>query len=1553
MGLKSVGKHSLIAGGVALAIALGLCCGHAAAQTLVWDANGVIPPNGTFSVANNWNPNLVPIAGNTALFKIADTYNVTFTANAVSDVVDVAAGTVSFLSNSATVRTYDLVTGAADLVVRGGTLNVGAVGVPIDLNVGDRLFIGDTAVNGTVIVAGSGSRLDAAGATSHLIGFNFGIGTLTYQSVSQGTLNGTVLLGASGIAAQGNLNVLSNADLTTAGLSLATSTATATGNVTVDGVGSTLTQSGASTLIVGSSTGGAGTLNVSNSGIFTSGTGTTTVNATGTINVGVVGGGTFNANGPVTVNGGTFMTSGFSSFNLGSGLTLTATNNAQIDFVSSYDIDGGTTFDIQSGADFSSSGFIRIGVGGDGTLLVDGATSSVMTSPAAVNIWGFSGRTADVTFRMSATGDLGSIDLARNATAGTTGIFNVESAAVVTIESLQIADVGGTTTAGTVTVDGGGSTLTQNGASTLTLGHANEGTATINVQNDGTFDTGTGTTTINATGLIDIGAGATGGTFNANGPVTVDGGTIDVAVASGGALNLATGSTLTASNSGQINFNGSTTLSPDTTWNIQTDADLVGSFAMNIGLSGGTTMVTVDGIGSSMTSFSTSSWGVVGATADVTFRMSATGDLGSIDLARNATAGTTGIFNVESAATVTTANLRVADVGGTTTTGTISIDGIGSSLTQNGASTLMVGHASTGTAGIVISNGGTFTTGTGATTINATGLINVGQTGGGTFNANGNVTVDGGTIVRGSHIASAFNLASGLTLTASNNALVDFQGNYDINQGTTFDIQSDADFSTSGTLDIGFTSDGTLLVDGTGSSVTIGSGTSFWGVGGSTADVTFRNAATGSLGLISLAANASPGTTGIFNVESGAIVTTENLNVAISGGTTTTGTVTVDGAGSSLSQNGAASLTLGHAIDGTATINVTTGGTFSTGTGPTTLQPTANILVDGGTFNFNGPITDNGVTLDFLAGAINVAFDFTVGAGGLLGSGLTLAPNRQLGVGGTTTIDAFRTLSLTGGTFNTGDLTVNGTFDFQTGTLGITGAGGLTIGAAGPLGSSVSVATNQTVNVTNTATVDAGASLAVQSGGSFDAGTLANNGGMVVAGAANVTGTATVGAGASLAVQTGGTFNAATLANNGSTVVAGSANVTGTATVAAGATLLLQTGGTFAASTLDNNGSVVLAGPAAALSGATLNNNSGGIVRGEGTISAVVNNNAGGEIRGELGKTLLLTAAPGANAGQINLQGGTVQFSQPLTNAAAGQITGRGTLDVGGAGLTNNGHIALSSGISDIFGDLTNDTGSAAIGITVSGNADVTFWDDVQNTSGLFTVSAGSSVTFFGAMGGAGISGIGDKFMEADVTPGMSPGVQNFGGNVHFGPIARLEIELRGTIAGSQFDQVNIAGAATLDGTLDVVLLNPFFPTPGETFEIMTFASHTNEFSAVNGTGLLDPTTFLLPLYSSTNLLLFTAIPGDGNLSGEVEAADYTIWANGFGPGTGFTDGDYNGNGSTDAADYTIWANNFGMMAVAPAALAEPVAPNAVPEPSTLVLLFLGAIALLWRRTSR
>jgi hypothetical protein len=267
--------------------------------------------------------------------------------------------------------------------------------------------------------------------------------------------------------------------------------------------------------------------------------------------------GVVNVNNNMTIDNGTLSRDATGNFNLGSGLTLTATNDAQLDFDGDYELNDGTTFDLQSGADLVSSGLHIAALGsGDGTLLVDGAGTSVMTDNSG-HLWGTSGDTANVTFRNSATGSVGAIELAFGSTAGTTGIFNVESGAMVTTNNLQVATDGGTTTTGTINVDGAGSSLTQDGASHLTLGiNFGTPTATVNVTGDGTFNTGTGSISLFPTGTINIGTGMTGGTLNANGDMTILG-TVNlfdgqmnagmVSLVGSGAFNF-TGGTLTVDN---------------------------------------------------------------------------------------------------------------------------------------------------------------------------------------------------------------------------------------------------------------------------------------------------------------------------------------------------------------------------------------------------------------------------------------------------------------------------------------------------------------------------------------------------------------------------------------------------------------------------------------------------------------------------------------------------------------------------------------------------------------------------------------------------------------------------------------------------------------------------------------------------------------------------------------------------------------------------------------------------------------------------------------------
>src|SRR5690606_35247156 len=91
-------------------------------------------------------------------------------------------------------------------------------------------------------------------------------------------------------------------------------------------------------------------------------------------------------------------------------------------------------------------------------------------------------------------------------------------------------------------------------------------------------------------------------------------------------------------------------------------------------------------------------------------------------------------------------------------------------------------------------------------------------------------------------------------------------------------------------------------------------------------------------------------------------------------------------------------------------------------------------------------------------------------------------------------------------------------------------------------------------------------------------------------------------------------------------------------------------------------------------------------------------------------------------------------------------------------------------------------------------------------------------------------------------------------------------------------------------------------------------------------------------------------LPGDYNLDGVVDAADYTVWKTAFGATSSTSSllpGDGNGDGMVDAADYTIWRNNLGALSSAQLA----TTPASVPEPSNLLLALVAAVgaASSWR----
>ena len=404
---------------------------------------------------------------------------------------------------------------------------------------------------------------------------------------------------------------------------------------------------------------------------------------------------------------------------------------------------------------------------------------------------------------------------------------------------------------------------------------------------------------------------------------------------------------------------------------------------------------------------------------------------------------------------------------------------------------------------------------------------------------------------------------------------------------------------------------------------------------------------------------------------------------------------------------------------------------------------------------------------------------------------------------------------------------------------------------------------------------------------------------------------------------------------------------------------LAGSGTVTAAGGITNQAEIDLGSQGLNLAGGPLTNT--GLVRGSGTIDNQLLNSVGGEVRVAAGEQMRLSGSGWqSNAGRMDIVGNATQaaeieFNGELNNeVSTGNITARNAIMRFNNGLTNRGSVGISFGTSDVYGDVNNKIGAI---MTVTGNSDVTFWDDLIN-GGTVQVSTGSTAVYFGAVAASGdFTGGGTNFFEADLAPGSSPGKVNFGGDVVFGALARLESELQGTTAGSTYDQLDIAGSVNLDGTLDLVPQMPYTDPvargTSDDFLIITAAARSGNFNTVRydgsplaaGSGLLAGGSFRSHqggglfrnvTYTATTVQLqnLLALAGDTDGDADVDLSDYNTLTSHFDPvgvlgPHSWLVGNFDGDGDVDLSDYNWLATNF-----SPAGYGS----AAVPEPSTAAL---------------
>jgi hypothetical protein len=273
-----------------------------------------------------------------------------------------------------------------------------------------------------------------------------------------------------------------------------------------------------------------------------------------------------------------------------------------------------------------------------------------------------------------------------------------------------------------------------------------------------------------------------------------------------------------------------------------------------------------------------------------------------------------------------------------------------------------------------------------------------------------------------------------------------------------------------------------------------------------------------------------------------------------------------------------------------------------------------------------------------------------------------------------------------------------------------------------------------------------------------------------------------------------------------------------------GPVTVVNAGATLDGVTFNNHGTATLAGGINFLHGSVFNNLAGATIIDQGGTYGSSNgtytpgsgqlNNAGSYAKqGSAGTSTWVV--PLNNMGSLSIQAGSLQLNSTSTNSGTVTVSSGTTLGVGSyyqtggatilnAGTINGGSLSINAGSL---------TGTGTINSSVSNGGQV-------------------------IPGGTGAAGI-----------------LTMNGNYTQTTTGALNIELGGTTAGSQFDQLAVSGTALLAGTMNISLINTFQPAFGNSFQVLTLGSSSGNFATYNGTSLASG-LFLDPAFNATSLTL-------------------------------------------------------------------------------------------------
>ncbi|WP_052088523.1 Ig-like domain-containing protein [Comamonas thiooxydans] len=799
--------------------------------------------------------------------------------------------------------------------------------------------------------------------------------------------------------------------------------------------------------------------------------------------------------------------------------------------------------------------------------------------------------------------------------------------------------------------------------------------------------------------------------------------------------------------------------------------------------------------------------------------------------------------------------------------------------------------------GLTISGGNTITLGGGTTLnfTNSTGTVTIAATLGGS----GALSKAGAGTLALSSVSNEANMSGGITVT-----------------GGTLQVQSD-DHLSSGTLTLNggtltngtsaFTIDNAIALGASGGTFNIGGGSgaaqvTLSGVvsgsgsliknGQAILELSGNNTYTGATNVtagtvIASHANAFGTTAGATTVASGATVRlagaltfAESFSLAgtgksvsavnygalhqISGNSTVSGTVTLTG-DADISAASGSTLTVSGLMSGAFALNKTDVGTLILANSGNEASLTAGTTISAGVLSIAddnylsfGTLTLNGGTLN-ITGVTTVDNAIALASASTIANSVNATLSGVLSGSGTLTKSGASTLTLSGSNTHSGAVNLS--------------AGGLTLSGGSAIGNSsaMTLSGGTTLTLFNAETI----------------GSLAGTGSVVLHAGLTTGGdnTSTTYAGA-----ISGLFGL-TKAGSGTLTLTGNNSYTGATNLSAGGLTLNRVGGA-----LDDNTSVAVA------SGATLTltadetidalSGAGTVALGTSALTIGINGTSStfsGAITGsgtltlDGGGTFTLS---GTNSGQSwgmqVLSGGTVSIAGDANLGSGTLQLNDGTLSVTSAGTIDNaislgasaGSISVGSGLAVSLSSAIGGTGA----LTKTGSGALTL-SGSNNYAGTTTVSAGTlsvagstasatTVAAGGTLAGTGILG-GNVTVQSSglLSPGNAgAGSLTINGNLQMNAGSVLAVEINGTTAGTQYDQVVVNGAVIVAGaTLSAT--HGYTPGLGDVYTIIS----NNLADAVTGSfsGLAEGGS----LTAGGNSIQLTAnyAAGDGN--------DFTITA--------------------------------------------------------------------------